>query len=45
MQDFEVFTVVMVHIVVVWVMRVWSGRWVATILKKYFLHHQGKSLC
>ena len=37
-QDFEVFTMVMVHIVVVLVMRVWSGRWVATIWKKYCPH-------
>ena len=29
---------VMVHIVVVLVMRVWSGRWVATIWKKYCPH-------
>lgn len=35
---------VMVHIVVVLVMRVWSSRWVATIWKKYCPHHQGKSL-
>ena len=43
MQGFEVFTVVMVYIVVVWVMREWSGRWVATIWKKYCLHHEGET--
>jgi hypothetical protein len=31
MQDFEVFIVVMVHIVVVWVMSVWSSRWVQQV--------------